>query len=383
MSSYYNPVHAHFGIGCITNLGDMIHNVWEGNGLPRILLVTGARSLAEGRDYDSILSSINKNAMHLTIYKEVRSRPTLDDVVAAHHKLAVKDVDMIIAIGGGSVIDFAKLLKATSRTMIDSKDELRDALTNGKLRVRGSETTIIAVPTTSGTGSEATPWATLWDLDLKRKYSVEDRALFPQMAILDPNLTISMPTKLTVTTALDALSHSVEAFWAKNTNDVSRIYSLKAIDSIIGNLNKAVQDGSDVMARKSLLMASYFAGMAFSNTRTTACHAISYPLTARFNLDHGVAVAMTLGRLLEWNKNMIDDVHSLLNCFSDGGHPSLDEFVRSALISVDLPTRLRDYGIPEDALLQLSKEGISPGRSDNNPRHLTQEDIYAILREIY
>ena len=197
----------------------------------------------------------------------------------------------ILAIGGGSVIDSAKVFA------VAGGDFSRVAALPGDANRAASDcrpTPIIAVPTTAGTGSEVTPWATVWDVQSGQKYSLSRPGLFPEHALIDPLLMVEKPGELTVSTGLDALSHALESLWNVNSNPVSASYAVAAAREILDALPRLVADLRNVALRTRMAKAALFAGLAFSNTQTAIAHSISYPFTLTFGVPHGIACSFTL-----------------------------------------------------------------------------------------
>ena len=184
--------------------------------------------------------------------------------------------DSIIAIGGGSVLDMGKCLAAFKGMHIDKYNELELSIINKDYQNYDIDIPVVAIPTTAGTGSEVTSWATIWDKKKCKKYSVEDERLYPGLAIIDPMLTMSLPLGLTASTALDALSHALEAYWSKRSNEIVRIYAQnhrthhKKFKQSTGRFK---QSGF----KNKIAQGSLYAGLAFSNTKQLLCHCISYP----------------------------------------------------------------------------------------------------------
>lgn len=190
-------------------------------------------------------------------------------------------------LAGGSVIDSAKFLS------VDSVFE------NDNFKIKSQPKKLFAFATTSGTSSELTHWATIWDNDAFVKHSLSDEILYPKEAFYDANLTLSLPCQTTIYTALDALSHSFESIWNNNANPISTHYALMAIEIILRDLVELSQNLHSLQLRSNLMLASIYAGLAFSNTQTALAHALSYPLTMRFGTPHGLACSFSLPLLLE------------------------------------------------------------------------------------
>ena len=173
----------------------------------------------------------------------------------------------------------------------------------------------IAIPTTAGTSSEVTSWATIWDTARSMKMSVEAKWLAPSTAYIIPELTLRLTDRLTLTTGLDALSHAVESYWSKSSNVITREFSKNAISIIVEYLPRALKDPRNIEYRERLCLGALLSGMAFGNTKTTACHSISYPLTMRYGIEHGFAVIITLAEVMKRNEAKIVDFEGLLKAF--------------------------------------------------------------------
>lgn len=203
---------------------------------------------------------------------------------------ARRPVEAIVALGGGSVIDAAKVLAAADGDF----SRVRRHLESGTGGESLATTPIIAIPTTAGTGSEVTSWATVWDTEAKKKYSLARESLYPEAALVDPHLTLKLPRGLTVSTGLDALSHALESLWNVNANPVSSALAETAAREILDALPALADDLGNEALRTRVSRAALFAGLAFSNTRTALAHALSYHLTLHHGVPHGIACSFSL-----------------------------------------------------------------------------------------
>ena len=197
---------------------------------------------------------------------------------------------MIVALGGGSAMDTAKVVAAANGDFA----RVREYVEKGTGADRLGRTPIIAVPTTAGTGSEVTCWATVWDTANKKKYSLARPELYPEAAILDPELTLGIPKALTVSTGLDALSHALESLWNTNANPVSANYAVFAAQEVLECLPALSTKLHDPELRSRIMRASLFAGLAFSNTKTALAHSMSYHFTLHHGVPHGIACSFSL-----------------------------------------------------------------------------------------
>ena len=206
-----------------------------------------------------------------------------------------KNIKFAIALGGGSVIDTAKFLVLGKGNFQKTVDYLEKKTKD----FASTNIDLISIPTTAGTGSELTCWATIWDEENQRKHSLIHPSLFSKLSIFDSKLTLSLPKKITIETSLDAMSHSFESIWNVNSNPVSNIHAINSINLILKNLPKLINNLSDIHLREEIMRASMFAGLAFSNTKTAISHSISYPITLKYKVPHGIACSFTLPIILK------------------------------------------------------------------------------------
>ncbi len=312
------------------------------------------------------------------VFNRVTPNPTLSDCQAAIDFAKNGEADGVIAIGGGSVMDTAKTVMGFLGTGLDSISQLLTAQKSFAHRVPA-----IFIPTTHGTGSEVTRWATIWSETPKKKLSISHPDLYPDYAILDGAITVGLPLDISLTTTLDALSHSFESIWNRNANPTSTALACEAIALILGYVDKLKDNPRDVQVRNKLLEASNKAGLAFSNTKTAAAHAMSYPLTAHFGVPHGIASSMPLLPLLEINRPKIEDsLSSLLQLtgFRDLNH------LKKKIESIPKPIlkySLREWGVKKEDLGWIITQCFTKDRMDNNVVILTEPDVRGILESIY
>ncbi len=264
---------------------------------------TAAREIA-GRPYCLVTYGDNPAFEHLAgrlmaaagepvaFLHEVEPNPSYTGLRAATQRYgqASSRPAVIVALGGGSVIDTAKVLAAGGGDFGRVQDYLEGRTDPGRL----GDTPIIAIPTTAGTGSEVTSWATVWDTANKRKYSLARPNLYPECAIVDPELARAAPRGLTISTGLDALSHALESIWNVNANPVSANYAVFAATEVLETLPLLARKLDDIDHRARMARASLFAGLAFSNTKTALAHSLSYHLTMHYGVAHGIACSFSL-----------------------------------------------------------------------------------------
>lgn len=309
------------------------------------------------------------------------ANPTPRDIRETLLKIAAEPIDCIVALGGGSIIDLAKGISAFyTPESIPDESRIVEGIRRHGYRLRESLLPIVAIPTTAGTGSELTPWGTIWDLDAKKKYSVDSPMLKPAAAYIVPELTLTLSAPVTLSTGVDALSHAVEAYWSKRTSPLVRALASQSIGMILGSLKPLLAQPQNVRLREKLCCASVLAGMAFSQTRTTACHSLSYPLTMFFGVPHGLAAAMTLSAVARRNAGHFPGDAELFGLFAPHGG------VRAWLDEVCAPfhpLRLSVFGVKADDLEMLCGHAFTAGRMDNNPVAFSRGDVLEILREVF
>jgi len=312
-----------------------------------------------------------------SIFSNILPNPTFKSCKEAIDFNLNKEFDGVITIGGGSVMDTAKAVMASMGTGIIDLAELL-AITEPYEKITPS----IFIPTTHGTGGEVTMWGTVWNMDKKKKYSISHPDLYPNVAILDGNLTLSLPLDISIITMMDALSHSFEAIWNKNANSTSTSYAIEAITLIIENIEKFKNNPYTLKTRKKLLIAANKAGLAISNTKTAAAHSISYPLTIHYGMPHGVASSITLIPLLKTSRESVKDSLEKI-CYNNNlTFEQLIESIRLIPQNI-LSFTLKDWGIPRDQLPKLVDESFTKGRMDNNIVELTKHKVKSILEQVY
>lgn len=285
--------------------------------------------------------------------------------------------DVLVALGGGSVIDTAKVLSFSRGdfSIVTEFLEKRKQQPLDKL-----ELPIIAIPTTSGTGSEVTRWATVWNRQTSKKYSLDHPNLFPSFAVIDPTLMIAKSKELTLVTALDALSHSMESIWNKNANPLSTKYAIEASRKILKYLPLLIQDLSSIHLRTELAEASLLAGLAFSNTKTALAHNLSYPMTLRWGIEHGIACSFTLPLIMRSVKNIESEQKLALEAIFEtdlqNGSKKLEKF----LTNLGLSTDYNDYGISHEEFLNIT-EGAFLGERGKNFFGRKEDFIYELNKE--
>ncbi|MFD2114897.1 phosphonoacetaldehyde reductase [Paenibacillus yanchengensis] len=379
MGRYFNPVESYFGVGELNRLGQILQSV--STPMQHILLITRGGNFAETAEHTILMEQL-KDKQVQTLSVEI-ANPDVEDLYALLQQTGGKKFDAIVALGGGSVLDLGKSMAACNHLTFQHVEELRQAIISSSYLDNSHICPWVAIPTTAGTGSEVTPWATIWDRANGIKYSVDGKPLFARFAIIDPNLTLSLPVRTSIISGLDAICHATEAYWSKSTNVISRQFALEAIRLIVPNLAALYEDPTNVQLRTYVAQGSFFAGLAFSNTKTTACHSISYPITLLYGIDHGIAASMTLASMMEWNKAEIIEIDKLVAAFGVKNVADVADVIAAIYTKSGFSTRLRDYNVPQDGIVDIVERAYTKGRMDNNPRAITKEQLEQLLLTIY
>ncbi|WP_141505620.1 phosphonoacetaldehyde reductase [Paenibacillus luteus] len=378
MNRFYNPVSIYFGND---SLGECTADLKERfSHIRRVLILTRGGGVEATESLAPILSLFaGKEGRFL---EAAFYNPNIKDIYNLLQQVDSFPYELIVAIGGGSVMDSAKALTALQHMEISTPADIREVIMGEKYAEKSSFTPWIGLPTTSGTGSEVTSWATVWDEELGCKYSVADRRLFAKAAIILPELTLTMPLRLSVATGLDALCHATEAYWSVQSNPFSRAFALQAIERIRAWLPRLKREPSDLARREQLSLGSVLAGLAFSNTKTTACHSISYPLTLLYGIDHGIAASLTLSSVLRHNYSKIVEPEKLLRAFGAEDADGVDRFLRTVYEMYDLPGNLGAYGVTKESIPMIVSHAYTKGRMDNNPVPIKAEELDLMLASL-
>ncbi|CAN1593532.1 EutG Alcohol dehydrogenase, class IV [Candidatus Pelagibacterales bacterium] len=329
---------------------------------------------------DEKLNFIKNNKVYWI--DDVIPNPGLDYLEKKNKFLKKRKFDYIVAIGGGSVIDTAKVLslllsfqkKKTIKTTIRNIDNLQ---INNYCK-------LIALPTTSGTGSEVTPYATVWDKKNKKKLSINHKSLLPTFAIVDPTLTYDLPKDETINTGLDCLNQAFESIWNRNANKDTSPYAFKSIKLSLSALEKINNNINDKKSRLELARASLYAGICISQTKTSICHSISYPLTAHFNIPHGLACSFTMIAIINYikkkNKNFFYKLTKKLELSSV---EIFEKKIKKLFKDLKVKDNNKSYIKNKKKLFFLIKDMQTLGRSDNFVYSIDNSFLKLILKKSY
>jgi len=354
---------------------------------PRVIVVTDPGMMGTGI-VDRAVDFLRQGGIEVTLFSDVEADPPESVVQSAVVAAQMAGVGGVIGLGGGSSLDVAKLVAL----LAPGSEALSDIYGVGK--ARGPRLPLVLIPTTSGTGSEVTP-ISIVTTGAAEKMGVVSPHLIPDLALLDPDLTLGLPPHVTAATGIDAMVHAIEAYASAspNNNPLSRALACEALRLMGRSLLRAVRDGRDAEARADMLLGSMLAGQAFANSPVAAVHALAYPLGGHFHIPHGLSNALVLPHVLRFNAVVAHTPYADLAPLVFPDLLSLDGQRRAAAfidglaqLSADcgLPQRLRDMGILSDILPRLARDAMNQTRLlVNNPRPLEEPDALAIYSAAY
>jgi alcohol dehydrogenase len=368
--THYNPVRVIFKPGVLARIADHLEP-------SRVALVTTPGFRRRGQ-VDVIERALASSLVD--VIDDVKPNPDVEDVQAQSVRLRKSQPDTLIALGGGSTIDTAKSL---ARLLTQKEGTSLGMLLKGAVGdFSAAALPIVAIPTTAGTGAEVTPFGTIWDHAEAMKYSLIGEDLYPRLAVLDPELTLGMPEEVTVASGLDCISHALESAWNRNATPITLGLVSKSLQLSLRSIATAKDDPADASARAEMMQASMLSGLAISQSRTALAHAISYPLTAKFDLPHGLACSFTLPALLEFNA-VADDgrLNHLARSLSYADIASLVKGLAALFEQLGVGEYLSRYLPDRSSIMDLSDRMFAPGRAENNLRPATDADVRRLVAD--
>lgn len=352
------------------------------------LIVTDAYMVASGVA-ESLIEILRKAGLKAALFSETVADPTTNSLKAGLLAVEEHGADIIIGLGGGSAIDTAKALGILSR----QRGEMRDY--KAPMNNTGPTLPVVAIPTTAGSGSEATKFTIISDSDTSEKMLCSGTAFLPAAAVIDYTLTLSMPRRLTADTGIDALTHAIEAFVSKKANAFSDTYALAAIRTIGRNLRRVYEDGSDAAAREAMMLAATQAGIAFSNSSVALVHGMSRPIGAHFQVAHGLANAMLFPAVTEFSVTAAEARYAECARALGVASAAADDRQASEALVAELHALNADLGVPtpeafgidrdewESKLPVMAQQALSSGSPANNPIVPDAQEIRALYAGIY
>ena len=381
MKQFYLPTKILTGLGCISALPEVTHSLGH-----RVLLVCGATALRHAGTLDRILDGLHSARLETVLFDAVSGEPTLEVVQAALDLARQERVEVVIGMGGGSAIDVGKATAA----LCNKPGTVRDY--HGGRPVSEPGLPFVSVPTTAGTGSEVTNNAVLTDPEGGVKQSIRGSHLYPVAAIVDPELTLSLPPAVTASSGADALCQAIESFTAQGAQPATDALAGEAILRIGRSLVRAWQQGSDIAARADMLYGSLLAGMSMTNTRLGGAHGLAHPLGFHYHIPHGTVCGLLLPYVMEYSLEHAADkyaaVASLLGVDTRG--MAAKEAATEALLTVQaildtirIPKHLSAFGVKGEDLTTIATEALPSANVRNNARPLNADDLQIILQRAF
>ena len=357
-------------------------------GFKKALLVTD-QNLVKLGIVEKVAQSLRRSGVSFAVFDGVYTEPIVEFVQEGIKAYRDNGCDFLVAVGGGSPMDTAKAIAV----MVTNSGSIEDYQGLGKIPQKGSP--VIAVPTTAGTGSEVTPFTIITDTRRDVKMLIGSPFITPEVAIVDPSLTLTMPQDLTAATGIDALTHAIEAYVSVKAQMISDIFCLSAIELISGNLKPAWTDGNNVEAREKTMLGALQAGIAFSNSSVALVHGMARPIGAYFHVPHGASNAALLGVVMEFSltgnpgryahiaKAMGEDIGGLTDLEAARlGAKAVKTLIKDIKVS-----SLRELGVDKEELDKLApkmaEDAIASGSPSNNPRQATKEEIIELYKVAY
>jgi alcohol dehydrogenase class IV len=379
-SIFQSPRNIIYGEGSLSVIGRVTEKFGK-----KIMVITGKSSSKKSGALDKIIYSLKEKKLDYVVFDKIESDPDADTIRFGVKIAKENNIDSVIAIGGGSVLDASKAISMVVTNGGDiveyeSKHPQKDILP------------IIAVPTTAGTGSEVSKFSIITDKKRKIKMLISSDLLIPKVAIVDPELTLTMPPKVTAATGMDAFTHAIEAYISKASQPMSDVYAIKAIKMISSNLPKAVLKGDDIAVRKNMMIGQMYAGLAFSNSSTALVHSMSRPLGAYYGIPHGLANALLLPEVMKFNRAACAEKFRTMamamgevvsgKSVREASYLAID-VVKNIFLETGLPTRLKDLGVDKNTFINMAQDAMKSRTTSLNPRIPTIENIVEIYKNIY
>lgn len=375
---------SYFGAGCRQTIAVEVAR----RGFKKAFFVTD-KDLIRFKVADKVIEVFVKNQIPYELFSDVKANPTIANVQNGVKAFKASGADFIVALGGGSSIDTAKGIGI----VVNNPDFADVKSLEGVANTRQKAVPTFALPTTAGTAAEVTINYVIIDEDAKKKMVCVDPNDIPAVAIVDPELMYSMPKGLTAATGMDALTHAIESFITPGAWAISDMFELQAIEMIAANLKAAVDNGNDAAARDAMSQAQYIAGMGFSNVGLGIVHSMAHPLGAHYDTPHGVANALLLPYVMEYNAASpaapkYIRIAKAMGVNTEGmseseGVSAAIEAVKNLSLSIGIPQKLHEINVREEDLHQLAIDAFNDVCTGGNPRPTSIEEIEALYHKAF
>lgn len=367
-----------FGTGCMSQMRDE----YLASGMKKLFLLTADPILPL---IQPTICGLEQEGVSVCVETKILGEPTVGDFKRILKEAQDFNADSVIGIGGGSVMDVAKLVA----TFLHSEQTIEECYGIGFIKKRG--VWFACAPTTAGTGSEVSPNAILLDETDNGKKGIISNHLLCDVAYLDPNLTATVPPRITAETGMDALTHCIEVYTNKFAHPCVDMYALKGISLIAQNLERAVKDGKNMEAREAMLLGSMYGGLGLGPVNTAAVHALAYPVGGMFHKSHGLSNSILLPTVMRFNMQGNEKRYAdvAIACGCQRGETDAEtalrgvEFISQLSKACGIPQTLEEIGIPKTAVPQMAKAAMLQQRLlKNNPRTITEQDCTDIYNSL-
>lgn len=373
---------SYFGAGARKQLSEVIERM----GLKKALVVTD-KGLIKVGTAKMVTDVLDEVGFPYEIYSEVKPNPTVTNVKQGVEAFKTFGADCIIAIGGGSAMDTAKGIG-----IVTNNPEFSDVVSlEGVAPTKHKSVPIVALPTTAGTGAEVTINYVIIDEERQAKMVCVDPNDIPAVAIVDPELMYSLPKSLTAATGMDALTHAIEGYITRGAWVMSDMYELQAIKMIAEHLPTAVEEPTNPVGREGMALAQYIAAQAFSNVGLGLVHGMAHPMGSLFDVPHGVANALLLPTIMEWNMPCCIEKYGVIartmgvdtaGMTDKEAAQAACDAVKALAVRVGIPQHLSELGIKESDIEALAQQAIADVCTPGNPRDVTIEDIRELYKKV-
>jgi alcohol dehydrogenase class IV len=364
------PPSIHFGPGLVSAVGAFA----RARGCKRVLVVSDP--------FNAARVDVLQLPGEPVVFGHVRPEPDIPNLNALLEMAEAAKPDLVVGFGGGSAMDIAKL----AAVLPGSGQAIHDVV--GPEKVNGRQVALVQVPTTSGTGSEAGTRALVTDPATQNKLAVQSRHMLADLAVVDSDLTLTVPPAVTAATGVDAMAHCTEAYTSRKAHPTIDLYALEGIRLVGRYLQRAVRDGGDREARAGLALASLYGGFCLGPVNTTAGHAVAYPLGTRHHIPHGLSCALIFPHTLAFNAPAVAEktarILEALNAPAVSESPAVRDAAVNFCAGLGVDMRLSRHDVPEDDLPEMAAEAHAIRRLlDNNPRDLSRDDILGLYRDAF
>jgi len=382
MFEFYLPTKILFGCNILDRVGENARMFGE-----KALIVTGKASAKKYGVIDKIVRSMNDAGVQFSIYDKIEPNPSTKTVEKGAKFAEKVNCDLVVGVGGGSSIDAAKVIGA----LLTNNGQCIDF--KGEEKIENPSLPMVAIPTTSGSGSEVTRYAVITDEKSLDKFEIVSKNISPKVALIDPVCTLTLPSELTASTGMDALTHAIEGYISLSAQSITDALALLAIRIVAENLELAVRRGSNLTARENMSLAALLGGIIINNVRTGLVHAMARPLGGYFRIPHGTANAIVLPRAMGFN--LAGNLERFRNISEAFGENVIDiSLEKAAKKSVEkttklsegigIPKSLKELGVEYQALPKLAQETLKVKRLKKiNPRPIKFEEVLMLYKKCW